>query len=61
MMPASCDFMLNENTFWTAENLSGYRPGIWQSSSGNQQVLKAKCSNTFVNIPTAGPVTEHKK
>lgn len=64
MMTAHSDFMLNEvneNTLWTAEILSGYRPGIWRSSSSNQQVLTAKCSNTFVNIPTAAPVTEYKK
>ena len=60
MMPAHHVFMLHENTFWTAENLSGFRPGTWQSSSDNQHVLKAKCNNTNVNIPTAAPVTEHK-
>lgn len=61
MMPAHHDFMLNENTFWTAENMLGYRPGICHSSFGNQHILKAKCSNTVVNIPNAAPVTEHKK
>lgn len=61
MMPAHHDFLLNENTFSTAENLSGYRPGIWRSSAGNQQVLKRICSNTTVNTATAAPVTEHKK
>jgi hypothetical protein len=60
MKKAHIEFMLNVYTFWNAEILSGYRPGIWRSSSGNQQVLKAICSNIVVNIPTAGPVTEHK-
>lgn len=59
MLEAQKDFMLNVYAFQAAYFLSGYRPGIWCSSSANKQVLKATCRNKLVIIPTADPVTEH--
>jgi hypothetical protein len=53
------DFVLNEYVFQAVHFLSGYRSGMWCSSSANKHVLKATCTNTVVIIPTANPVTEH--
>jgi hypothetical protein len=59
MLKAQKDFMLIMNVFQAADFLSGYRPGMWCSSSANKQVLKAICSNTLVLTATADPVTEN--
>jgi hypothetical protein len=58
MLKAQKDFMLNMYVFQVAVFLSGYRRGMWCSSSANKQVLQATCSNALIFIPTADPVTE---